>query len=120
MYDIILNMYSQIKSKIVYNNEFSPFFFNLKNVVGQVEKFSAFFPHILNFFFNDLHHFINSSHVQSLPTISEMFETKLNVFFKTICHFVRRSQMTCTVLLAELLMTSKNLITSISIAKNKI
>lgn len=26
MYDIILNMYSQIKSKIVYNNEISPFF----------------------------------------------------------------------------------------------
>lgn len=46
MYDIILNMYSQIKSKIVYNNEFSPFF-NLKNVVGQVEQFSAFFPHTL-------------------------------------------------------------------------
>lgn len=45
-YDIILNMYSQIKSKIVYNNEFSPFF-NLKNGVRQVEKFSAFFPHIL-------------------------------------------------------------------------
>lgn len=46
MYDIILNMYSQIKSKIVYNNEFSPFF-NLKNGVRQVEKNSAFSPHIL-------------------------------------------------------------------------
>lgn len=46
MYDIILNMYSQIKSKIVYNNEFSPFF-NLKNDVIQVEKNSAFSPHIL-------------------------------------------------------------------------
>lgn len=90
MYDIILNMYSQIKSKIVYNNEFSPFFFNLKNSVRQVEKFSAFFP----IYFNDLHDFINSSHVQSFSTISELFETKLNVFFKTICHFVRRSQMT--------------------------
>lgn len=89
MYDIILNIYSQIKSKIVYNNEFSPFF-NLKNGVRQVEKFSAFFP----IYFNDLHDFINSSHVQGLPTISELFETKLNVFFKTICHFVRRSQMT--------------------------
>lgn len=45
-YDIILNMYSQIKSKIVYNNEFSPFI-NLKNGVRQVEKCSAFFPHTL-------------------------------------------------------------------------
>lgn len=45
-YDIISNMYSQIQSKIVYNNEFSPFF-NLKNGVRQVEQFSAFFPHTL-------------------------------------------------------------------------
>lgn len=46
MYDIILNMYSQLNQKLFITfNEFSPFF-NLKNGDRQAEKFSAF-SHIL-------------------------------------------------------------------------
>lgn len=43
MYDIILNMYSQIKSKIVYNNEFSPFFSIVKMVLDKVKICQLFF-----------------------------------------------------------------------------
>lgn len=78
MYNIILNMYSQIKSRIVYENEFSPFF-NCENGVRQGENLSAV---LFSIYLNDLHDFLNSSNVQGLPTISEMFETKLNVFLK--------------------------------------
>ena len=40
MYDIINNMYSQIKPRIVYNLEFSNFF-NCENGVRQGENISA-------------------------------------------------------------------------------
>ena len=61
MYDIINNMYSQIKSRIVYNLEFSNFF-NCENGVRQGENISAF---LFSIYRNDLHDFF---------LISEMFE----------------------------------------------
>ena len=52
MYDLINNMYSQIKSRIVYNHEVSNFF-NFGNGVRQGENISAFlFSIYLIDFFN--------------------------------------------------------------------
>lgn len=80
-------------------------------MLDKLNNFQLFFP----IHFNDLHDFINSSHVQSLPTISEMFETKLN--YLPFCTQITDD----TVLLAESSDDiQKNLITSISIAENKI
>lgn len=78
MYDIILNMNSQIKSRIVYDNEFSPFF-NCEKGVKQGEQFSTF---LFLIYLNDLHDFLNSYNAKGLSTLSEMSETKLIVFLK--------------------------------------
>lgn len=68
-------------NRIVYINEISPFF-NCENSVGKGENLSAFFIFHMYIYLNDVHDFLKSSHIQCLPTISEMFETKLNVFLK--------------------------------------
>lgn len=78
MYDIILNMNSQITSRIVYDNEFSPFF-NSEKGVKQGEQSSTF---LFLIFLNDLHDFLNSYNAEGLSTLSEMSETKLIVFLK--------------------------------------
>ena len=83
MYDIINNMYSQIKSRIVYNHEVSNFF-NCGNGVRQGENMSAF---LFSIYLNDLHDFLNISNVQDLLTISEMFENKINIIFKIFASF---------------------------------
>lgn len=59
MFNIIFNMYSHIKSRIVYNNETS--------TLRQGENMSAF---LFSMYLNDLHDFLNESDVQGLPTIT--------------------------------------------------
>lgn len=77
MFNIIFNMYSHIKSRVVYNNETSTFF-QCENGVRQGENMSAF---LLSMYLNDLHDFLNESDVQGLPTITDMFENELDIFF---------------------------------------
>ena len=71
MYDIIIICIA--KARIVYHQEFS-MFFNCEYDVGQGENMSVFL------FSSCLNVFLNISNVQSLSTISVMFENKLTIF----------------------------------------
>ena len=78
MFDFIFNMYNHIKSRIVCNDDTSEFF-PCANGVRQGENMSAF---LFSLYLNDLHDFIDTSNIENLPTISNMFEDKLNILFK--------------------------------------
>lgn len=86
MFNIIFNMYSHIKSRIVYNIE-TPTFFHCENGVREGENMSAF---LFSMYLNDLDDFSNESDIQGLPTVTDMFENKLNIFFSIICYIICR------------------------------
>lgn len=68
--------------------------FSIVKIVLEKVKICQLFLFSIYIYLNDLHDFLNSSNIQCLSTISEMFET-----FKTICHSVRRWH--CIILFAE-------------------
>jgi hypothetical protein len=63
---------------MVCNNDTSEFF-PCANGVRQGENMSAF---LFSMYLNDLHNLLDTSNIDNLPTISNMFEDNLNTLFK--------------------------------------
>jgi hypothetical protein len=83
MYRLILNMYDNIKSCVVYNNCKSDFF-RCENGVRQGENL---FPFLFSIFLNDLESYLQSKDVSGLTTLSEKIENQLNVYLKLLFQF---------------------------------
>ncbi|VDI28266.1 Hypothetical predicted protein [Mytilus galloprovincialis] len=86
MYNVILNMYSDIKSRISYNYCNSEYF-ACDNGVRQGENLS---PFLFSLFLNDLENFLVSKNITGLQTISEDLERELEIYLKFFYNFVRR------------------------------
>jgi len=84
MYNVILNLYNNIKSRIVYNDTVSNFFPCL-NGVRQEENLS---PFLFALYLNDLDTYLTGKNAQGLKSISEDFENELQIYVKlfTILH----------------------------------
>jgi hypothetical protein len=94
MYNVILNLYNNIKSRIVYNDSVSNVFPCL-NGVRQVENLS---PFLFALYLNDLDTFLTSKNAQGVKSISEDFENDLQIYVKLFTILYADD----TVLLAEL------------------
>lgn len=78
MYDTIVNMYSNIKSRIFYGSVFSEYF--PCNVgVRQGESLS---PLLFSLYINDLEHFLKEQDVEGLKTVSDDIEIELDYYLK--------------------------------------
>jgi len=78
MYNVILNPYNNIKSRIVYNDSVSNFFPCL-NGVRQGEHLYSF---LFALYLNDLDTFLTSKNAQGVKSISEDFENDLQIDVK--------------------------------------
>ena len=83
MYNVILNPYNNIKSRIVYNDTVSNFFPCL-NGVRQIEHLSSF---LFALYRNDLDTFLTIKNAQGVKSISEDFENDLQIYVKLFYHF---------------------------------
>ena len=78
MYNVILNLYNNIKSRIVYNDSVSNVFPCL-NGVRQGENLS---PFLFALYLNDLDTFLTSKNAQGVKSISEDCENDLQIYVK--------------------------------------
>jgi sorting nexin-29 len=78
MYDVIFNMYCNIKSCIVFNNCKSDYF-ACDNGVRQWENL---FPFLFSLFLNDLETFLQANNVTGLESISNDLENQFNIYLK--------------------------------------
>ena len=78
MYNVILNPYNNIKSRILYNDSVSNFFPCL-NGVRQCEHLSSF---LFALYLIDLDTFLTSTNAQGVKSISEDFENDLQIEVK--------------------------------------
>ena len=78
MYDVIFNMYCNIKSCIVFNKCKSDYF-ACDNGVRQGENLS---PFLFSLFLNDLETFLEAKNVTGLESISGDLENLLNIYLK--------------------------------------
>ena len=78
LYKVILNMYNDVKSCIVYNNCKSEYF-NCEVGVRQGENLS---PFLFALFLNDLQTFLENENLTGLKSISDIAEEHLDVFLK--------------------------------------
>ena len=78
MYNVILNPYNNIKSRILYNDSVSNFFPCL-NGVGQGEHLYSF---LFALYLIDLDTFLTSTNAQGVKSISEDFENDLQIDVK--------------------------------------
>ena len=78
MYDTIVNMYSNIKSRVSHNSEFSDFF-PCNIGVRQGENLS---PILFSIYLNDLEAFLGSKNVDGLSTLTDELETQFNQYLK--------------------------------------
>ena len=78
MYNVILNLYNNIKSRIVYNDSVSNFIPCL-NGVRQGENV---YPFLFALYLNDLETFLTSKNAQGVKGISENFENDLQIYVK--------------------------------------
>ena len=78
MYNVIVNMYKNIKSRIHFGSEFSEFF-PCSIGVRQGENLS---PLLFSIYLNDLEMFLQNNNVEGLCTISDELETELNLYLK--------------------------------------
>ena len=93
MYNVILEMYTNIKSCISYNNQTSEYF-KCEIGVRQGENLS---PFLFSLFLNDLEDFILTKDIVGLSSISEDIETELETYLKIFVMLYADD----TVLLAE-------------------
>jgi hypothetical protein len=75
MYNVILNLYNNIKSRIVYNDSVSNVFPCLSGV-RQGEYLS---PFLFALYLNDLDTFLTSKNAQGVKSISEDFENEKTI-----------------------------------------
>ena len=78
MFNVIVNMYKDTKSRIVYKNSMSEVF-PCSNVVRQGENLS---PFLFALFLNDLETFLETCDVEGLKTISSELKDKLKLYLK--------------------------------------
>jgi hypothetical protein len=78
MFNVIVNMYKDAKSRIVYKNSMSEFF-PCSNVVRQGENLSSF---LFALFLNDLETIMETCDVEGLKTVSSELKDKLNLYLK--------------------------------------
>jgi hypothetical protein len=78
MYNVILNPYNNIKSRIVYNDSVSNFFPCLNGVTQGEHLYSFLFA----LYLNDLDTFLTSKNTQGVKSISEDFENDLQIDVK--------------------------------------
>ena len=78
MFNVIVNMYKDTKSRIVYKNSMSEFF-PCSNGVRQGENLS---PFLFVLFLNDLETFLETCDVEGLKTISSELKDKLKLYLK--------------------------------------
>lgn len=78
MYDVIVNMYSNIKSRVFNGCEHSDFF-PCEVGVRQGENLS---PLLFSLYVNDLEDFLQSKNIVGLKSISDEIESELNLFLK--------------------------------------
>ena len=78
MYNVILNMYNDVKSCINYNNCKSAYF---SCDIG-VRQGEYLFPFLFALFLNDLQSFLEKENLPGLKTISEKNEENLNIYLK--------------------------------------
>ena len=78
MYNVNLDLYNNIKSRIAYNDSVSNFFPCL-NSVRQGENVSSF---LFALYLNDLETFLISKNAQVVKSISEDFENDLQIYVK--------------------------------------
>ena len=76
MLRVIVNMYKDTKSRIVYKNEVSEYF-PCSNGVRQGENLS---PFLFAIYLNDLESFIQSCNINGLSTISDEIEDRLDTY----------------------------------------
>lgn len=74
----LVNMYHNVKSRIMYNNEYSDFF-TCGNGVRQREILYAF---LFSLYLNDLETFLEKNNVTGLKTLSDELEQELGYYVK--------------------------------------
>ena len=84
MYNVIFNMYQNIKSRIQYNKETSNYF---KCNVG-VRQGENLYPFLLSLYLNDLEHFLQSKNSLGLNCIIDEIENELDIFYKNVSNTI--------------------------------
>ena len=78
MYQIIVNMYQNIKSRIIFNGNTTDFF-KCEIGVRQGENMS---PFLFSIFLNDITDYFHNSNIVGLTTVSSKLEHELDVYLK--------------------------------------
>ena len=78
MYNVIYNMYQNIKSRIVYNGKVSNYF-DCNNGVRQGENLS---PFLFSLYLNDLEQYLDENNAIGLISLTEDLEQELNTYLK--------------------------------------
>jgi hypothetical protein len=78
MYNVILNLYNNIKSRIVYNDSVS----NVFPCLNGVRQGENLYPFLFALYLNDLDTFLTSKNAQGVKSISEDFENDLQIYVK--------------------------------------
>ena len=78
MFNIIVNMYQNIKSRIIYNGNTTDFF-KCENGVRQGENLS---PFLFSVFLNDITDFFNDKNIDGLTSVSDKLHQELDVYIK--------------------------------------
>jgi hypothetical protein len=78
MYNIICNMYQNIKSRIVYNGKVSNYF-DCNNGVRQIENLQ---PFLFSLYLNDLEQFLDENNAIGLISLTEDLEQELDTYLK--------------------------------------
>ena len=78
MYQIIVNMYQNIKSRIIFNGTITDFF-KCENGVRQGENLS---PFLFSVFLNDITEFFNDRNFDGLTSVSNKLQQELHIYLK--------------------------------------
>jgi len=78
MHNVIVNMYHNLKSRIMYNNEYVEFF-KCGNGVRQMEIIS---PFLFSLILKDLETFLEKNNITGLKTLSDDVEQELGYYIK--------------------------------------
>ena len=81
LYNVILNLYNNIKSRIVYNDSVSNVFPCLNGYKLHVTRRNVS-PFLFALYLNDLDTFLTSKNAQGVKSISEDFENDLQIYVK--------------------------------------
>ena len=78
MHNVIVNIYHNLKSRIMYNNEYVEFF-RCGNGVRQMEIIS---PFLFSLILKDLETFLEKNNITGLKTLSDDVEQELGYYIK--------------------------------------